>query len=144
MSVIMSHVPDLQLTLLYTHVFASLFNVGLLIFARSIHLHCFFSVVRMLISRCWTNKGFPKPQTHIALCLGDLFGEDRLDGLRHLRVQTAAGVLLPLLPVRFLQHRKNEWYWINTHISRLVLEQFLGEGSLNQCIHNKKCVRISR
>lgn len=43
-------------------------------------------------------------RTHVALRLRQLFREDGLDGLGHLGIQTAAGFLLALLPVCFLQH----------------------------------------
>lgn len=40
--------------------------------------------------------------THIALRPAKLLGQDGLNGLGHLGVQTAAGLLLPVFPVRFL------------------------------------------
>lgn len=40
--------------------------------------------------------------THIALRPAELLGQDGLDGLGHLGVQTAAGLLLAVFPVRFL------------------------------------------
>lgn len=43
--------------------------------------------------------------THVALRLGQFLSEDGLDGLGHLGVQTAAGLPLTLVLIRFLRHK---------------------------------------